>query len=84
MLWLGKISYSLYLVHPFALDPIRAIVRRLNGTALSSFRGALFVVVGAGAALALSALSYHFVEHRLTRLLFARKTPHHQLPTINR
>ena len=70
LLWLGKISYSLYLVHPFVMDPIRSVLTKLSPRIGAPLAGVLFLVLAPPAAIGVSALSYRFIEHRLTRRLF--------------
>lgn len=73
LVWLGKVSYSLYLLHPFVLDALRRLCVKLT----SQFPGVppLAVFWGAGiiAALAASAACHELVEVRLTRFLFPRR-----------
>jgi peptidoglycan/LPS O-acetylase OafA/YrhL len=68
--FLGKISYSLYLVHPFALFPLQMLGVRLaaRGADLWLLWGA-FVVVGLIVALAAGVLGYELIEVRLRRWL---------------
>ena len=57
--YVGKISYGLYLIHPFVF----------RGIGRFTFRSSLEEIVAAlTLSLALSALSWHFVEHRFIRL----------------
>jgi peptidoglycan/LPS O-acetylase OafA/YrhL len=68
--FLGKISYSLYLVHPFALFPLQMLGAKLaaRGVDLWLLWGA-FVVFGFTASMVASTLSYEVIELRLRRLL---------------
>lgn len=68
--YLGKISYSLYLVHPFALFPLQVMGVKLaaRGMDLWLLWGA-FAVLGLAAALIAGAVSYELIEVRLRRLL---------------
>jgi peptidoglycan/LPS O-acetylase OafA/YrhL len=68
--FLGKISYSLYLVHPFALFPLQMFGARLatSGVDLWLLWGA-FVVLGFTASMVAGTLSYEVIELRLRRLL---------------
>ncbi|WP_439373649.1 acyltransferase family protein [Bradyrhizobium sp. DASA03120] len=67
---LGKISYSLYLVHPFALFPLQML-----GVKLAARGGnlwllwAAFAGLGLVASLIAGAVSYELIEVRLRRLL---------------
>lgn len=68
--YVGKISYSLYLVHPFVLFPLQ--VTGLKLVAMGVDRWLLwagFIVLGSIMALAASAISYELIEVRLRRLL---------------
>src|SRR5207249_6689406 len=60
---LGKISYSLYLIHPFVLDAARAVVLhlapRLPSDALAL---ALFAILGVGGAIVAATILYRSVE----------------------
>lgn len=73
LLWLGKVSYSLYLLHPFVLD----VLRRLCVKMATHFPGvpSLAVFWGAGiiAVLLASAACHALVEVRLTRFCFPRR-----------
>jgi peptidoglycan/LPS O-acetylase OafA/YrhL len=70
--WLGKVSFSLYLVHPFVLDPIRRLCVKLAERTSTPTAHALFVTVGIPLAIIAAGLSYEFIEIRLTRWLFHR------------
>jgi peptidoglycan/LPS O-acetylase OafA/YrhL len=70
--WFGKISYSLYLVHPFVLDPLRRLGMQMTGVWGTATVHTLFVVAGAIIALGIAALSHEFIEVRLTRRLLRR------------
>ena len=64
-LWLGNISYSLYLVHWFVLFITTEAVRAHPGTEFAKLPVNLslaFITAMLAASLALSTLSYHFVE----------------------
>jgi peptidoglycan/LPS O-acetylase OafA/YrhL len=64
--YLGRISYSLYLVHPFVLFLLIFAARRLgSGAPWSPTAALVFVVLGVGLSVALAGLSYEFVERRL-------------------
>lgn len=68
--FLGKISYSLYLVHPFALFPLQMLGAMLasRGVDLWLLWGA-FVVLGFTVSMVAGTLSYELIELRLRRLL---------------
>lgn len=70
--YVGKISYSLYLVHPFVLFPLQ--VAGLKLVALGVNRWLLwsaFIVLGLAMSLIVSAISFELIEVRLRRLLDA-------------
>lgn len=74
MMWFGKISYSLYLVHPFVLDPLRRIGIKVQDRLPNGMAHSLFVVGGAIAALIAGAIAHELIEVRLTRRLAAKAT----------
>jgi peptidoglycan/LPS O-acetylase OafA/YrhL len=68
--YVGKISYSLYLVHPFVLFPLQAIGLKLVAMGVDRWLLWLaFIALGLVLALAASAISYELIEVRLRRLL---------------
>ncbi|MFB9268767.1 acyltransferase family protein [Bradyrhizobium erythrophlei] len=68
--YVGKISYSLYLVHPFVLFPLQMIGLKLVAMGVDRWLlWAGFIVLGSILALAVSAISYELIEVRLRRLL---------------
>ena len=76
LLGLGKISYSLYLIHPFVLDAARAVVLhlapRLPSDALAL---ALFAILGVGGAIVAATILYRSVEVDFTSRLLRRERP---------
>ena len=69
--FLGKISYSLYLVHPFVMDPARtAVIRLLAPRWGTSVAVGAFYVIAPLLAVGVATLSYEWIERRLTRRLF--------------
>ena len=64
--WLGKVSYTAYLIH----QPILQVVRRVEGrvTAFGRFTPWLGMLLGAALTLAGAAASWHLIEKRLLRL----------------
>lgn len=82
MVWLGRISYSLYLQHPVAISLTAWLLMRSGSQRLSTV--GLSILVATSATIVLAALSYKFVEapcialsDRLTRRVSAwtAKTP---------
>ena len=69
---LGRISYSLYLVHPFVLDPLRRVVRSLSHEP-SGWWLLTFVAAGTALSIVVAGLSYRYLEGTLGRML--RATP---------
>jgi len=68
--FLGKISYSLYLVHPFVLFPLQVIGLKLVALGFDRWLlWAAFIVLGLISALIASAVSYELIEVRLRRAL---------------
>ena len=71
--YLGKISYSLYLIHPFALEAVRIGVRHLHQHLHNGYLClGLFVATGVPLAVYAASLSFHWIETRLTAKLFGR------------
>lgn len=70
LLLIGKVSYSLYLIHPFVLFPLMVIARRAYAQGLDPWLIlAVFAVVGAVASLCAALVCYEMVEQRLRRRL---------------
>lgn len=68
--YLGKISYSFYLVHPFVLFPLQMIGLKLVAKGVDRWLlWSAFVVLGLILAVIASALSYELIEVRLRRLI---------------
>ena len=68
--YVGKISYSLYLVHPFVLFPLQVIGLKLVAAGFDRWLlWAAFVVLGLAMSLVASAISYELIEVRLRRVL---------------
>jgi peptidoglycan/LPS O-acetylase OafA/YrhL len=71
----GKVSYSLYLVHPFALFALLALAKRGVGMGIDPWLAFLgFAVAGAAASLLLAAISYELIELRLRHWIQHRST----------
>ncbi|HEV2513081.1 acyltransferase [Bosea sp. (in: a-proteobacteria)] len=67
---LGNASYSLYLVHPFALRPLRNLWTQLVGGALPL---TAYVVVATAASCLIALLLYRYAEQRLLRAMRGRR-----------
>ena len=68
--YLGKISYSLYLVHPFALFPLQMIGVGLAGHGVSLWLlSVTFACIGLMLSLIAGAVSYELIEVRVRRSL---------------
>jgi peptidoglycan/LPS O-acetylase OafA/YrhL len=68
--YLGKISYSFYLVHPFVLFPLQMIGLKLVDRGVDRWLlWSAFVIFGFVLALVASAISYQVIEVRLRRLI---------------
>lgn len=68
-MWLGQISYSLYLVHPFVLDPLRRLGHNVSHAFGPQAAHVWFVIVGVPLALWVSSMAHDWIEVRLTRRL---------------
>lgn len=68
--FLGKISYSLYLAHPFALFPLQMLGSKLAARGVDPWLlWGGFVVLGFALSVVAGALSYELIEVRLRRFL---------------
>lgn len=68
--YVGKISYSLYLVHPFVLFPLQVMGLKLVALGVDRWLlWAAFIGLGAVMSLIASAISYELIEVRLRRVL---------------
>ncbi|MEY9895845.1 acyltransferase family protein [Bradyrhizobium sp. USDA 329] len=68
--YVGKISYSLYLVHPFVLFPLQVIGLKLVAAGVDRWLlWTAFIGLGLVMSLVASAISYELIEVRLRRLL---------------
>jgi len=66
----GKISYSLYLVHPFVLFPLQLAGLKLVAIGVDRWvLWAAFIGLGLVLSLIASAISYELIEVRLRRLI---------------
>jgi len=75
--FLGMISYSLYLVHPFVLDGLRVVVQhKIQGHVSSFVAVSLFAVVGSVLSILISTASYRLIEVKLTNRIFRKPKAH--------
>jgi len=75
LLWLGDISYSLYLLHWFVLFLVTEVVRRLAGidfVTLTLGTSLSLIAAMIGLSLVLAAFSFRFIEVRGRRWLRRR------------
>jgi len=73
--FLGKISYSLYLVHPFVLFPLQMFGQTLARQGVDKWWAwAVFIVIGLSASIAVASLSHDMLEVRLRRSVDALLT----------
>ena len=80
--FLGKISYSLYLVHPFAVFPFQMIGSALVHRGVNHGHVFLFYLACAvPTTLVASTLSYHFIETRLCEVIAQRTRFGRTVPT---
>ncbi|WP_262049116.1 acyltransferase family protein [Bradyrhizobium sp. Bra78] len=71
--FVGKISYSLYLVHPFALYPLQVVGARLVSHGYSSWVvWPMFVALGLLSSFVASTITYELIEVRLRNAIAAR------------
>jgi peptidoglycan/LPS O-acetylase OafA/YrhL len=64
IVYVGQVSYGIYVLHPFAFDGVRAIASRLSAPARDDVVGVVAIAVCLGAA----ALSWHWFERPLNEL----------------
>jgi len=70
LVWLGTISYSLYLVHPFILHPLGMVETKFGSAGPYAF-----IVLGLGLSVAVSAATYYGIEVWLTNQIFRKRAP---------
>ena len=73
IVFLGKISYSLYLVHPFVLDPIRRLLESQRFVTDPLMAGIIFILAGPALAVTASSLSFTLIEQKFTKALLGRR-----------
>jgi peptidoglycan/LPS O-acetylase OafA/YrhL len=78
--WLGARSYSLYLIHPFVLEPVRWIALKFAAHEHSRVAALFFVVAGPIMSVAVSSASYRLIECRLTNWLKRKLVPRRPAP----
>ena len=75
MQFLGRISYSLYLVHPFVLDALRSVIRRMSPQMhVAWLAPSLFGLSGLTLAVIVASLMYRFVEVGFTNRFLRRRS----------
>lgn len=72
MKFLGKISFSLYLIHPFVFAAVRAAFSRLPGNG-STLQKVAFVALSLTMAIPVSYCSYLLIEQKFTRWLIGKR-----------
>jgi peptidoglycan/LPS O-acetylase OafA/YrhL len=71
MQFLGTISYSLYLIHPFTLDLVRSIAVKIAQG--NPFMGSLvFIGFGPMLSILIAWMSYQLIERKLTRFILSK------------
>lgn len=76
MRFLGTISYSLYLIHPFTMDLVRSIAVKVAHTNILIGNGIL-IVCGPIVSIVIAWISYELIERKLTKMIFKKiKTKH--------
>ncbi len=69
--FLGTISYSLYLIHPFVLDLVRSIaVKVAEGNPLLG--NLTLIIVGPIVSILVAWFSYELIERKLTKIILAK------------
>lgn len=72
--FLGKISYSLYLIHPFVYVPIRSLLGKAHHHGVDgNILLLVFYVIGLPAAIMAGTISYTLIEDRFTRRFLKRR-----------
>lgn len=67
--FLGKISYSVYLLHPFILDPLRRIAASVSRHTGPDWAFLFFLCAGSSLSVLVGFISYELIEKRLTDFL---------------
>ncbi|MCK1653201.1 acyltransferase [Bradyrhizobium sp. 149] len=81
--FVGKISYSLYLVHPFALYPLQVIGARLVSQGYSPWVvWPMFVVLGLLSSFVASTITYELIEVRLREAVAALLGTHERKTSV--
>jgi peptidoglycan/LPS O-acetylase OafA/YrhL len=71
MQFLGTISYSLYLIHPFVMDPVRSIAVKI--AQVSPLTGSLvFIVFAPILSILVAWMSYQLIERKLTNFILSK------------
>jgi peptidoglycan/LPS O-acetylase OafA/YrhL len=71
--FLGTISYSLYLIHPFVMDPIRSIAMKIVNAGYPLLIGDLtLIIAGPFISIIVAWASYDLIERKLTKFILAK------------
>lgn len=72
MNFLGTISYSLYLIHPFVMDLVRSIAVKIATAGYQPIGDLTLIVLGPLLSISVAWISYELIERRLTKSIFAK------------
>ncbi len=78
MRFLGTISYSLYLIHPFTMDLVRSIAVKVAHTNILIGDGIL-IVCGPITSILVAWISYELIERQLTKIILKKIQPQHPI-----
>jgi peptidoglycan/LPS O-acetylase OafA/YrhL len=72
MRFLGTISYSLYLIHPFVMDPLRSIAVKIVNAGYPLIGDLTLIVAGPFISIIVAWASYDLIERKLTKFMLAK------------
>ena len=72
MRFLGTISYSLYLIHPFVLDPLRGIATKFVNAGYPFVGNLTLIVAAPFISIVVAWIIYELLERKLTRYILAK------------